>query len=643
MTPILQVLKRHWGYDAFRPMQAEIINSVLAGNDTLGLMATGGGKSLTFQVPAMIIDGLTIVVTPLISLMKDQVDNLMAHGIRGYFLHSGLTRRENRLVLDKCRLGKARILYVSPEKLKSESFVAELECLPVKLIVVDEAHCISQWGYDFRPSYLEIGCLRELFPGAPLLALTASATPEVVADIADKLRFRPGAQVFRLSFSRDNLSYIVRNCDFKEEQLVHVLNHVPGCGIVYVRSRKRTRVVAEMLCRAGISADFYHAGLSPEEKNFRQNRWKNDEIRVMVATTAFGMGIDKPDVRIVVHIDPPSSLEEYYQEAGRAGRDGNPSFAVSLVTPQSDKGVLTRRLNDSFPPKEFLRETYGRLCVFLNVAVGEGYQKVFEFDINAFCARYSLQPAPADSALKLLTQAGYIEYIEETSTRSRLVVLMNRNELYGLQLDDECERVFQFVLRNYTGIFADYEHINESFVASSLELTERTVYEALLKLGRMHVIHYVPRRSTPYVMFTRSRELEKDLVFPREIYEYRRARMEQRIKAMKRFLFSDTDCRVNTILDYFGETPSCTCGKCDVCRSAMGSAAAHRAKGGAAAPGIQADAVKYALSHHPHGLTLNELAAYLGAEATQLVPVVRELLDNSSIWRDPESTALRLS
>ena len=556
MTPIRQVLKRHWGYDSFRPMQAEIINSVLAGNDTLGLMATGGGKSITFQVPAMIIDGLTIVVTPLISLMKDQVDNLLSHGIRGYFLHSGLTRRENRLVLDKCRLGKARILYVSPEKLQSSSLMAELRELPVRLIVVDEAHCISQWGYDFRPSYLKIGSLRDMFPDAPLLALTASATAEVVGDICEKLRFRPGAGVFRLSFNRDNLSYIVRNCDFKEEQLVHVLNRVPGCGIVYVRSRKRTRVVADVLCKAGISADFYHAGLSPEEKNHKQNRWKSDGIRVMVATTAFGMGIDKPDVRIVVHFDPPSSLEEYYQEAGRAGRDGNRSFAVSLVSPSVDKGALTRRLNDSFPSKEFLRETYGRLCVFLNIAMGEGYQQVCEFDINKFCVRFKQQPAPTDSALKLLTRAGYIEYIEETSTRSRLMMVMSRMELYGLRLDAECERVFQFVLRNYTGIFADYEYISEPFISSSLELTERTVYENLLKLGRLHVIHYVPRRSTPYVVFTRSREPEKDLVFPKEVYEFRRVRMEQRVNAMKRFLFDDTECRVNTLLSYFGEKPA---------------------------------------------------------------------------------------
>ena len=474
----------------------------------------------------------------------------------------------------------------------------------------------------------------------PLLALTASATPDVVTDICSKLRFRPGAQVFRLTFSRDNLSYIVRNCDFKEEQLVRILNRVPGCGIVYVRSRKRTRVVADVLLRAGISADYYHAGLLPEEKNQKQNRWKNDETRVMVATTAFGMGIDKPDVRIVVHFDPPSSLEEYYQEAGRAGRDGKPSFAVSLVAPAIDKGVLTRRLNESFPPKDFIRETYGRLCVFLNVAMGEGFQKVFEFNINEFCARFSIQPSATDSALKLLTQAGYIEYIEETSTRSRLVVLMNRSELYNLVLDDECERVFQFVLRNYTGIFADYEHVNEALIASELGLTERTVYEVLLKLGRMHVIHYVPRRTTPYVMFTRSREPDKDVVLPRDVYEYRRARMEDRLKAMKRFLFDDTSCRAGTILEYFGEPDGGECGKCDVCRNSGKSAGRVEVHGRGRAQAL-AQSVSYALSHHPYGLTLNELASYLGHPVESLVPVVRALLDEGVLHRDSVSGVLR--
>ena len=630
------VLKEHWGYDRFRPMQAEIIDSVLAGNDTLGLMATGGGKSITFQVPAIILPGLTLVVTPLISLMKDQVDNLLSHGIRAYFLHSGLTKRENRLVLDKCRLGKVKILYLSPEKLQSPAFTGELRSLPVSLITVDEAHCISQWGYDFRPSYLQIATLRQHFPEAPLLALTASATPEVVADIQKQLRFRNRAATFRLSFNRSNISYVVRNCDFKEEQLIHILNRVPGCSIVYVRSRKRTKIVAEALCRAGISAGFYHAGLSPEEKNTRQNLWKTDQTRVMVATTAFGMGIDKPDVRIVVHFDPPSSLEEYYQEAGRAGRDGNPSFAVSLVTPATDKGVLSRRLTESFPTKEYLRQTYDQLCVFLNIAMGEGFNRLIEFNPDMFCIRFRLQPAAAVSALKLLSQSGYIDFIEETSTRSRLMVIMNRHELYTLDLDPECERIFQFVLRNYTGIFADYEHISESRIASELGLTERTVYENLLKLSKMHVIHYIPRKSTPYIYFPQSRVPAKDLVFPREVYELRRLQMANRIEAMKKFLFSATDCRVTTLLNYFGEETSSPCTTCDVCRSNR-NIQSHQAE-----PAIAADIpsrIGYILSNHPEGLTANDIASTLGIDTSDLLPHLRNMLDagklslNASLFR----------
>ena len=442
MTPA-DILSRYWGYPSFRPMQAEIIDSVLQGHDTLGLMATGGGKSITFQVPAMLLPGLTVVVTPLISLMKDQVDNLRSRGIRAGFMHAALTRRESRLLIDKCRLGDMKILYLSPEKLQSPNFRNELRHLPVSLIVVDEAHCISQWGYDFRPSYLQIATLRETFPDAPVLALTASATEAVAEDIRRQLRFGKDAATFRLTFDRDNLSYIVRNCEQKEPALVRILQRVAGCGIVYVRSRKRAAVIAELLAQAGISAEFYHAGLSAEEKNERQNRWKEGRTRIMVATTAFGMGIDKPDVRIVVHVDPPSSLEEYYQEAGRAGRDGKPAFAVSLVVAQTDKATLSRRLTTAFPPKEYLRDIYSKLCVYLGIGMGEGYQRLFELNLSHFCERYKLQPASADSALKLLSQSGYIDYVEEVSTRSRLMVLLRRDELYYLSLSPECERIFQ--------------------------------------------------------------------------------------------------------------------------------------------------------------------------------------------------------
>ena len=623
MVSPVDILRKHWGYEAFRPMQAEIIGSVLAGNDTLGLMATGGGKSITFQVPALMLDGLTIVVTPLISLMKDQVDNLRGHGIDAYFLHAALTRRESKLILDKCRLGYARILYLSPEKLQSKGFAIWMKELPVSLIVVDEAHCISQWGYDFRPSYLRISDLRDCFPDVPVLALTASATPRVADDIRARLGFRAGSQTFRLTFNRTNLSYIVRACDNKDATLVHVLSRVEGCGIVYVRSRKRAALMAELLSNSGISAGYYHAGLSPEEKNARQNSWKSGETRIMVATTAFGMGIDKPDVRIVVHVDPPSSLEEYYQEAGRAGRDGLESYAVSLVNPPVDKGVLSRRLSTSFPPKEYLRDVYQKLCVYLNVAMGEGYQRLCELDLAKFCGRWALQPASAASALKLLSQSGYIEYVDEVSARSRLMVIMRRDELYDLHLNPECERVFQFILRNYTGIFADYEHIEESTIAFSLELTQRTVYENLLLLGRLGVIHYVPRSSTPYVMFLTSRQPEGDLVFPREVYEWRREQMKQRIEAMGRFLFDGSACRNSTLLEYFGEESVCSCGKCDVCRGER--------KGSAVSPEYAERAVLSALRQHPAGLMPGALGAFLGVRVEVVVPAVRALADRGLV------------
>lgn len=641
-----ETLRTHWGYPSFRPMQAEIIGSVLSGADTLGLLATGGGKSITFQVPALMSDGLTVVVTPLISLMKDQVDNLLDRGIRSYYLHSGMSRRESKLVFDRCRLGKAKILYVSPERLSAKSFTDSVRQLPVCLIVVDEAHCISQWGYDFRPSYLRIADLRALFPQAPVLALTASATKAVVDDIADKLRFRPGANVFRLTFNRDNLSYIVRRADIKEQALCRILSRVPGCGIVYVRSRKRAASVASELARAGISASYYHAGLSPEEKDERQTLWKEDKVRVMVATTAFGMGIDKPDVRIVVHFDVPSSLEEYYQEAGRAGRDGKPSFAVSLVDERTDKAILTRRLSDTFPPKEFIRQVYSKVCVFLDIAMGEGFQQVRDFNIGLFCMRFSMQPVQVSSALRLLTQAGYIEYVEEVATRPRLMILMTRSQLYELQLPDECERVFNHILRTYTGIFADYEYIDERLIASSLGLTERTVYENLLLLGRMHVIHYVPRSNTPYIFFTSSRQPEQDIILPRSVYEFRRAAMQERIEAMKRFLFSDTSCRVTTLLRYFGEEPQAPCGQCDICRSsrpipdrpAFQSASADSVS---ALPS-PAETVLYIVGRHPDGITLAELQPLAGLPEAPLTSLVRSLLDDRRLLLSPLTHRLTL-
>ncbi|MEZ3589984.1 MAG: RecQ family ATP-dependent DNA helicase [Muribaculaceae bacterium] len=619
------ILSEYWGYSSFRPMQEEIIRSVLDGRDTLGLLPTGGGKSITFQVPAIALDGVTIVVTPLISLMKDQVDNLRERGIKAVYLHAGLTRAEHRLALDRCRYGHVKLLYVSPEKLQSPRFLDELRDVTVSLIVVDEAHCISQWGYDFRPSYLKINDLRKRVPDVPVLALTASATPEVVDDIMARLGFREH-NLYARSFARDNLSYIVRNGDDKERQLLRVLNGTAGTAIVYVRSRRRTRETAEWLVREGVSAEFYHAGLSPEEKEERQNRWKSGETRVIVATNAFGMGIDKPDVRAVVHLDTPSSLEEYYQEAGRAGRDGLPAYAVLLAS-RVDKGRLTRLISERFPDKEYCRRVYELAGNFAGVAVGAGFNQVYEFNFALFCKRFDLRPVQADSALRLLTAAGYVEFIEELSTQSRVMMLLTKQELYGVKLDGDTDRVFQLILRTYTGLFADYVYINEGVIARHTELSEQAVYEALLALNRMHVLHYVPRKSTPYLYYPTSRELPRYITFPRAVYEDMRQRLEQRVEAMKRFAFDSGECRVNTMLRYFGETPAEPCGKCDVCRSRRQLAP----RPSASAPTLR-DSIIYMLSQQPR--TLHYLTSNAAAPEGEVIETMRHLLDDGTAATD---------
>lgn len=623
MTPE-EVLKHHWGYDTFRPMQRDIIDSVLSGSDTLGLLPTGGGKSITFQVPAMMLPGITIVVTPLISLMKDQVDNLAERGIRAVYFHSGLSRRETELGLTRCRLGKVHLVYISPERLQNERFISELRAMKVSLIVVDEAHCISQWGYDFRPSYLKVASLRETVgTSVPVLALTASATPEVTADIMERLHFRE-PKVFARSFTRENLSYVVRYADFKEDTLLRVMRATSGCAIVYVRSRRRCREIAMLLRREGVSADYYHAGLDPEEKEIRQNAWKADEVRVMVATNAFGMGIDKPDVRTVVHFDLPSSLEEYYQEAGRAGRDGREAFAVVIASVR-DKATLSRRLSESFPDKDFIRKVYELTGNYLDVAVGDGYGSVYEFNIEEFCHTYSLPPVPAQSALRLLSRAGYLEYIEETSSRSRLMVIMRKEELYDLELTEDAEEVFQYILRSYTGLFADYVYISELAIARGTMLSSEAVYQALLYLGRIHAVHYVPRRTTPYIYYTTSRELPKHVMLPLEVYERQRDRMKLRLEAMKRFAFSADECRVRGMLAYFGEGNASDCGKCDVCRARR-----KRSNSDANATERLEKSILYQAGH-PGGSTITSLLENCGTTRDETIAAIRRLADSSLI------------
>lgn len=614
VTP-LSLLEKYWGHTSFRPCQLEIIESVLEGRDTLGLLPTGGGKSVTFQIPALMLPGVTLVVTPLISLMKDQVDHLRQAGIKAAAVHSGLTRGEYRLAMERARLGKLKLLYLSPEKLQSPSFADELSGVDVSMIVVDEAHCISQWGYDFRPSYLRIASLRRRYPQAPVLALTASATPDVVSDIMERLEFR-GRTVFARSFSRDNLSYIVRHADYKPHMLLRVLRATSGSAIVYARSRRRTREIAEMLVREGISADFYHAGLAPEEKNERQERWKDGRVRVMVATNAFGMGIDKPDVRTVVHIDPPSSLEEYYQEAGRAGRDGLPSFAV-VIASQTDKATLTRRIGESFPDKDTIRKVYEHACNFLEVAVGSGYNQLYEFNFELFCERFRFKPVVARNALAILTRAGYIDYTDEISTRSRVMFTLSKSELYDLRLPPDTDAVLQLLLRTYTGLFADFVYISEELIASRLRMTPDAVYSALVTLARQHVLSFVPRKTSPYLFFTTSRELPRRLEFPRAVYEDQKERMEQRVEAMRDFIFNDVGCRVSRMLRYFGETAAADCGKCDVCRGA------REPKDNL--PSLR-DSILY-IASHPGGCTVEDLCSRLRLAPETVIPHVRRMAD----------------
>lgn len=625
----LDVLRKYWGYDAFRPCQEDIINSVLDGHDTLGLLPTGGGKSITFQVPAMLLPGITVVVTPLISLMKDQADNLLDRGIRAVYIHSGLSAAEHRLAMDRCRLGKTKLLYVSPEKLRSESFVDAFRLMNISLIVVDEAHCISQWGYDFRPSYLEIANARLLFPDVPILALTASATPRVVADIISSLRFRPGHRSFSLSFARPNLSYIVRHTDYKEGLLSRILSSVAGCAIVYVRSRRRAREISDFLNAQSISASFYHAGLSPEEKNKRQSDWKADKIRVMVATNAFGMGIDKPDVRIVVHFDLPSSLEEYYQEAGRAGRDGLPSLAVLLVSPH-DPATLQRRLSDAYPDKDFIRRVYDLTGAFLGVPVGEGFNHVYDFNFSLFCTRFKLPPKLVHNALMIVTQAGHILFDEDVASKARLMMLATKAELYSLRLDPVVERVLNAILRTYTGIFADYEPIDEQLIAHILDFTPHTVYDALLTLTRLHVLHYIPRRTTPLILFTASRQEGRHIIIPRAVYEERREQMKLRIEAMKRFATDDTQCRAVTLLRYFGEDDAHDCGQCDVCRARRKSTP-EGASADARTDSLIEQSIIYQVSL-PGGRSVSHVVAQLDSfPPSRVISVIRRLVASEVI------------
>ena len=550
----------------FRGIQREIIESIGAGKDTLGLMPTGGGKSLTFQVPALAQEGVCIVITPLIALMKDQVEHLRHKGIAAAAIYSGMSRDAIVTTLENCIFGGVKLLYISPERISSDLFQIKLKHMKVSFITVDEAHCISQWGYDFRPSYLQITVIRKLVPNVPILALTATATPDVIDDIQERLGFTE-KNVFRMSFERKNLAYVVRQAEDKEAEMVHILQSIPKTAIVYCRSRKRTKEVAQLLMQYGISATWYHAGLEPAVKDQRQSEWQHDKVRVMVATNAFGMGIDKADVRVVVHMDCPSSLEAYFQEAGRAGRDGQKAYAVLLYNGH-DNRTLQKRIEDTFPPKEYVQQVYEHLAYFYQIGVNSGEGCTFEFPIDKFCATFKHFPIRANAALILLQRAGYIDYEPNPDNNARVRFLLRRDDLYRLDSLSEKENdVVISLLRNYGGLFTDYGYVDESYIAQEAGLDRNQTYMVLVNLSKKRIIDFIPRKSIPLISYKRDRVDGSDVILDKSVYEERKEQFQKSINSVINYAQNDRVCRSRQLLYYFGEKKSVDCEQCDVCLS----------------------------------------------------------------------------
>ena len=560
----LSLLRQYWGFDDFRGIQREVIESIGAGRDTLALMPTGGGKSITFQVPALAMKGVCIVFTPLISLMKDQVESLRKHGIKANYITGHMSHDEVLTILENSIFGAYKFLYISPERLSSRMFLEKLSRMKVCFITVDEAHCICQWGYDFRPSYLDIANIREFFPSCPVLALTATATPKAVKDIQQKLLFRE-ENVLQMSFGRANLAYIVKQEDEILSGILHALQTIPGSCIIYTRSRRNCKELAQQLNDLGYPATYYHAGLNVVQKNERQERWRRDEIRIMVATNAFGMGIDKPDVRLVLHADMPDSVEAYFQEAGRAGRDGKQAYAI-LLTKGNERQRYSLRLSQQFPELDYVRNVYELLCCFLGIAEGDGMSVTREFNLDKFCRTYGYFPTTLVNALDLLDKAGYIEYRDEDEASSRLRINVTRPELFRAIFPAE-ERLILSVLRRYGGIFVDYVYIDEEYLSQDTGLSADEIYQTFLRLSQQKLISFIPRKHLPCVTFRRRRVDKEKVVLPQLVYEERRKHYEERIEAMLQYIRMDGNCcRSRMLLRYFGEEAEQDCGICDVCR-----------------------------------------------------------------------------
>ena len=559
-----EILKKYWGFDSFRSLQEEIIQSVLSGKDTLALLPTGGGKSICFQVPAMCKDGLCLVVTPLVALMTDQVENLKRHGIVAVEMHSGMHPREIEMAFEKCADGRAKFLYLSPERLDTRKFREMLRSLTVSLIAVDEAHCISQWGYDFRPPYLKIAEVRNIFPGVPILALTATAVPRVVEDIQQKLEF-PEKNVFSKSFVRKNLAYVVSKEDDKIKKLLKVCNGVKGSGIIYVRNRRLTKEIAEILTYNGISASYYHAGLEPATRLTRQHDWMEGRIQIIVATNAFGMGIDKPDVRLVVHMDLPDTLEAYYQEAGRVGRDGEKSYAVMLY---NDHDIINSRhhLQLAWPDPETVRLVYQALGNYLQLPVGAGKDISFDFDFEKFCASYKFKPVTAFSSLKILERDGYVTLSEAWDNPSRLFFVCAKEDLYHYQLENvEFDLILRTILRSYSGVFTDFTRISENEIARRSGIDSPKVADLLIRLNKVGILEYLPNKNKPQLIFSTERLNPDEIALSKTFYSQRKKEAFSMLESIIRYTVSDAECRSRMLVSYFGESNSANCEVCDIC------------------------------------------------------------------------------